>query len=168
VNIVLTGFAGTGKTTAGRLLAEKLGRNFIDTNEIIEGREESSMARLTQVKGAQYMRQAEDEIVREISFFDNCVIATGPNVILNVENYARLKKNGTLICLTAEPSIIILRTAPSKESSVLLRSKNAIQTIRQILKEREPHYSRADYTIDTSALTPEQVVEQILVLTEKA
>jgi shikimate kinase len=162
MNIVLIGHAGTGKTTVGKLLADKLGRTFVDTDAIIEAREGCSLKRIVQTHGAQYVRKVEDALVVEISTYDNCVIAAGATVPLNIENYALLKKNGVIICLTAEPAIIILRTTPGRESSMLLKSANAIGTIRQILKEREPHYSRADYTIDTSELSPEQVVEKIL------
>jgi shikimate kinase len=162
MNIVLVGFAGTGKTTVGRLLAGMLKKNFLDTNEIIEGREASAIARLTQVKGSLYVREAEDALVAEMAALDDCVIAVGANAILNLENLARLKKNGVLVCLTADPAIIVIRTAPSRESSALLKSANALATIRQILKEREQSYARADHTIDTSDLTPAQVAESIL------
>lgn len=164
MNIVLTGFTGTGKTVVGRILAERLGRKFIDINEIIEEREKDKISRIPQIKGEGYLKKIEKKIVEEISDQDNCIIATGSNTILSDENYRNLKKNGIIICLTAEPSITILRATPTKDSSVLLKSKDAIQTIRKVMKEREPYYSKAGHTIDTSDSTPEEVAEKIIQL----
>lgn len=165
MNIVLTGYAGTGKTVVGKVVAEKLARTFVDINEVVERREKDRIARINQVKGQAYLDEKEAEVVAEISGQDNLVIATGARTLLNEVNFRNLKKNGLIVCLTAEPSLLLLRTvSPLKERAVLLKSKQAIETVRQVMKERELHYSKADHTIDTSELTVEQVADKVILL----
>lgn len=161
-NIVLTGFMGTGKTVAGKIVAEKLNMEFIDTDEIIEKREKDRIARIFQVKGESYFRKVEEEVIKDISEKTNCVIATGGGAIINKNNFENLKKNGVIICLEAEPSTILLRTSTTKDRPLLLKNKDVISTIRDLLKMREPYYNRADYKIDTTSLNPEQVSELII------
>ena len=161
---MLIGFTGTGKTEVGRILSKKLGRRFFDINEIIEKKEKDKIVRVSQIKGEKYLQEIEERIIGKISQENDCIIATRVNTVLSDKNYKNLKRNGLIICLTAEPSIIILRSTPTKHSSVLLKSKDAIKIIRETLKEKQPYYSKADYTIDTSDFTVEQVADKILEL----
>jgi len=162
MNIILTGFMGTGKTITGKLVSEKLGMEFIDTDKIIEEREKDRIVRIFQIKGEKYFRKIEEKVIEEVSLKDNCVIATGGGAIVSEKNFRNLKKNGILICLSADPSVILKRTTPAKDRPLLLKSKHAIQTIKELLERRKPYYSKADYTIDTSHLAPEQVAEKII------
>lgn len=162
MNIVLTGFMGTGKTVTGKIVSERLGMEFIDTDKIIEEREKDRIVRIFQRKGEKYFRKIEEEVIEEVSKRDNCVIATGGGAIISERNFKNLKKNGILICLSAKPSVIFKRTFSSKDRPLLLKSKPAIQIIKELLEKRKPYYSKADYTIDTSSLKPEQVAEKII------
>jgi len=161
-NIVLTGFMGTGKTVTGRMLASVLNVDFIDTDAVIVERENMAVARIFQVKGEAYFRDVESVVIEEVSRRKGCVIATGGGAVIMEKNLLALKKNGIVICLTADPAIILLRTSSSKDRPLLLKSKDAIATIRHILKERRPYYLKTDYTIDTSAHSPEDTVKAIM------
>ncbi|MCM8785874.1 MAG: shikimate kinase [Candidatus Omnitrophica bacterium] len=166
-NIVLVGFMGTGKSEVGILLAEKLKRRFIDTDKIIEEKEKDRIARIFQVKGEEYFREVEEQIIEEVSKYENCVIATGGGALIREKNYLNLKRNGVLICLTASPEEIYKRTLPKKDRPLLMRSKNVIETIKELLEIRKPYYSKADYTIDTTNKKIEAVVEEIIKIIEK-
>ncbi len=166
-NIVLVGFMGTGKSEVGTLLAEKLNKKFVDTDKIIEQREKDRIARIFQVKGEEYFRKVEEEVIEEVSKYENCVIATGGGALIREKNYLNLKKNGILICLTATPEEIYKRTLPKKDRPLLMKSKNIIETIKELLEIRKPYYSKADYTIDTTNKKIEVVVEEIIKIIEK-
>lgn len=161
-NIVLVGFMGTGKTEVGKNLAKKLNMDFIDTDELIEKKERDRIVRIFQVKGEEYFREVEEEIIEKVSKCKNCVIATGGGALLREKNYLNLKKNGILICLVATPEEIYRRTIPKKDRPLLLKSKNVIETIKELLKIREPYYSKADYKIDTTKKSIDEVVEEII------
>lgn len=161
-NIVLVGFMGTGKTEVGKNLAKKLNMDFIDTDELIEKKEKDRIVRIFQVKGEEYFREVEEEIIEKVSKCKNCVIATGGGALIREKNYLNLKKNGILICLVATPEEIYRRTIPKKDRPLLLKSKNVIETIKELLKIREPYYSKADYKIDTTKKSIDEVVEEII------
>ncbi len=163
MNIVLVGYSGVGKSTVGRILANRLSFKFIDIKEIIEQQEGNKIPFLVQTKGQSYVDRKEAELIAEVSCQENVIIATSSRSLLQEENFLCLQKNGCLIWLTAEPAIVLLRTCSSlKDRAVLLKSKDALQMIRSIMKERETGYQKAEYVVDTSDLPPEQVVEQIL------
>jgi shikimate kinase len=88
------------------------------------------------------------------------VIATGGGAMVNEENAQRLKESGTVICLTATPEVILSRVRGNKERP-LLRDDNPLEKIRMLLDARAEAYAKADFTIDTSCLSIEDVVEAI-------
>lgn len=166
-NIILTGFMGTGKTVVGKKLASLLNMDFIDTDRVIEEREKDSVVRIFQVKGEPYFRNVEAEVIEDVSKKERCVIATGGGAVIRKQNLENLKRKGTVICLTAEPAVVLMRTSSARDRPLLLKSKDAIATIRLLLKERKPYYSEADYTVDTSAHTPDDTVAAILEILKK-
>ncbi|MGB9677164.1 MAG: shikimate kinase [Candidatus Ratteibacteria bacterium] len=166
-NIVLIGFMGTGKTEVGKLLAERLNMTFIDTDKLIEEREKDRIARIFQVKGEDYFRKVEEEVIEEVSNCENCVIATGGGAVIREKNYNNLKKNGILICLSATPEEIYRRTLPKKDRPLLMKSKNVIETIKELLEMRKPYYQKADYTVDTTKKKIEKVVDEIMELLKR-
>ncbi len=96
MNVVLVGMAGCGKTTIGRLLAENLGKRFIDTDDLIVEKENRDIPTVFKENGEEYFREVEKEVVREISKQNGLVIATGGGVPLNNENITALKGNGNI------------------------------------------------------------------------
>ncbi|MCX7916954.1 MAG: shikimate kinase [bacterium] len=166
-NIVLIGFMGTGKSEVGYLLAKKLNMSFVDTDKLIEEREKDRIIRIFQVKGEDYFRNVEENIIEEVSKYENYVISTGGGAIIREKNFVNLKKNGILICLTATPEEIYKRTIPKKDRPLLMKSKNVIQTIKEMLEVRKPYYQKADYTIDTTKKNIEEIVDEIIKIIKK-
>jgi len=159
-NIVLVGFMGTGKTTIARLLAQRFNAECVDLDMLIEEKEGMSIVDIFKTKGEPYFRKIEKDIVSKVSSSSGKVIACGGGVVLDKENVDRLKNNGLMICLTARPEIILTRTK-SYSHRPLLNVDNAKVKIKELLKKRQPYYTQADYTLDTSDLDIEGVVKNI-------
>lgn len=160
-NIVLIGFMGTGKTEVGKELAERLGYGFIDTDELIEKKSGISISEIFDRYGEPYFRDIESEVIKDVSRKDKVVISTGGGAVIREENRENLKRKGILVCLTASPEIIHERTR-SYDNRPLLKIDDPYKRIKELLKEREPYYSQADITIDTSDIETSEVVNKIL------
>ena len=166
MNIVLIGFMGTGKSAIGKKLAQRLRMGYLDTDELIEKREKRKIFQIFQEKGEGYFRKVETQVVKEVASRDNNVIATGGGVVLKEENVAALRKNGLIICLSADPETIWRRTANDSKRP-LLEGKDPRKRIEDLLKTRKPYYQKADFTIETSKLSDEEVVERIITTLKK-
>ena len=162
-NIVLVGFMGTGKSVVGKLLAEKLCREFLELDEIIEKREGVSIKDIFEKKGEGYFRRLEKSVVKDASEKKDAVISAGGGAIVDEENFRNLKKSGVIICLEASPDIILRRTR-DLATRPILNVSNPKAKIEELLKKREPYYKKADFRINTDNLTVKQVVEKIIEL----
>ncbi len=161
-NIILIGFMGVGKTSLGKLLAQKLGRGFIDLDEKIEHDANLTIPEIFERYGEKYFRELEKAAVKEVSTRRNIVIATGGGTVKDEENLQLLKNSGVIICLTTEPEEIFRRTARRGERPVLDGGGNErLETIKKLLAEREKFYSQADFNIDTTDWSPLQIVNNI-------
>jgi len=161
MNIVLTGFMGTGKSGIGKRLAKKLGMSYLDTDELIEEREKDSISAIFKKKGEEYFRRLEAEVVKQVALLDSFVISTGGGVVLREGNIRLLKKNAFIVCLLASPEVILKRTK-GDDNRPLLGVNNQKKRIEELLALRKPYYEKADFTVDTSALDSEGVVEEII------
>ncbi len=124
MNIVLTGFMGTGKSIVAKKLAQKLGMGYVDTDKIIEDREGREIRKIFEEKGEDYFREIETKIIKQVSSLNNYVIATGGGVVLKEENIKALRKKGVIIYLSANPEIILKRTDKNEERPLLLNCKD--------------------------------------------
>lgn len=161
-NIVLIGFMGTGKSSCGKALANRLGCAFIDLDKYIEGKERMSVPEIFAAKGETYFREKEREAVREVSKRKGVVIATGGGTIKDGENFALLKERGVIVCLTADVDTILARTARRGERPMLDGQENRRKGIEELLASRQGMYARADFSVDTSVLSPMQVTEEVI------
>jgi len=160
-NVVLTGFMGTGKTTAGRLLAARTGRAFVDTDEVIEQRAGKSIARIFDEDGPPAFRRMEAEIAAELAGRDGLVISTGGRLMLDPENEAALGRGNAIICLTARPPEILERLDSDAVRRPLLEVADPAGRVEALLAERAEKYGRFPQ-LSTSGRTPEEVVSEIL------
>jgi shikimate kinase len=162
-NIALIGFMGTGKTAVGKLLAQKLGKKFIELDALIEKKAGRSIPEIFRRDGEVRFRELEIGAVREVSTQKNIVIACGGGVVLNTINIEHLRKESVIICLTASPSVILRRTAGDRAGRPLLDVADRAQEIKKLLEFRRPFYTRAaDITVNTSRLDIEGVVAKVL------
>lgn len=160
-NIVLIGFMGTGKTTVGRLLAARLVRPFVDSDKKIEVWQGMTIKEMFAKHGEAYFRQREKEAIARLARYRNAVIATGGGVVLQQQNMERLRLHGVIIALTADVEMILQRTA-RKDARPLLNGDERETTVRKLLQGRELLYRQADCVVDTTQLTPQQVVTEIM------
>jgi shikimate kinase len=152
-SIALIGFMGTGKTVVGKLLAEKLGKQFIELDAIIEKKAGKSIPEIFRQDGEIGFRELEIAATRDVAGKRNAVIACGGGIVLNKINIDRLRKECVIVRLTASPQEIIRRTSADTDERPLLAVPDRARQIEELLKFREPYYQRsADITIDTSRI----------------
>lgn len=153
---------GSGKTEVGKRLAEKLGWNFIDTDDIIEKTDGRKIPEIFQIKGEKYFRKLESQTIETLQTYRNFVISTGGGIVLKKENAAGLKSVGPLVLLAVDPKTAFERLAGVKNRP-LIDVDDPEEKIREILEYRTPIYNAvADYVIDTNNLSIDQVVYEIL------
>ena len=162
-NIALIGFMGVGKTAVGKVLAEKLLKNFVELDSLSEQKAGKSIPDIFQQDGETAFRELEIEVINEVSKDKNLIIACGGGIVLNKINIERLRKSARMVYLTASPGVILKRVANEEGQRPLLEVDNPTLTIREMLSFREPFYERAaDITINTSKLDINAVARQII------
>jgi shikimate kinase len=165
VNIVLTGYRCTGKSTVGRRLAERLQLPLFDTDELIKRQTGETIAEIVEKGGWGAFRKEEKEIIRGLSTIKGSVIDTGGGVVMDKENRNILKKIGTIVWLTADIRTTIERMRKdenSNEQRPSLTDNNLYKETSDILEMRIPVYRQlADLTIDTSEKDIDEVVDDI-------
>ena len=158
-NVVLTGFMGTGKSTVGKRLAERLGYEFVDTDALIVARNGRSIPDIFRESGEAAFRQMETAVAQALRGKTELVIATGGRLMLDEANAAALLENGRVFCLTAEPEEIIARL-DGDERRPLLDVPDPAAQIRRLLDARAAAYGQFPQ-ISTSGKSAEQVAEEI-------
>jgi shikimate kinase len=165
MNIVLIGYRGSGKTTVGRRLAARLGKSFLDTDDLIEERQGSPIAEIVKLHGWDYFRAMEKRVISEISNCDNLILAAGGGAILEPENVKVMKRNGFIIWLKADVQVLLQRMVKDPHTETArptLTGKGALEELEEVIAYREPFYERAsEVRIDTSALNVDEVAERI-------
>jgi len=165
MNIVLVGYRGTGKSTVGRRLAARLGREFVSTDAEIVKRAKRPIPEIVAQEGWEYFRNLESEICRELASRDRLVIDTGGGAILRTQNVEALKKNGAVFWLTASVETIAKRIGGGNQRPSLTGTKSFVDEIQDVLRERTPKYqAAADHSIATDNRSLNQLVEMILPL----
>jgi len=99
MNIILTGFMGSGKSTCGKILSELIKMKFIDTDKMIEDRTGLTVSQIFEQYGEKKFREIESSVIEEVSKRDGYVIATGGGVVLSTQNMDNLRKSGKIIYL---------------------------------------------------------------------
>ena len=160
MNIYLVGFMGTGKTSVGRLLAEKKRWNFIDLDELIELKERRRIVDIFAKEGEPYFRKIEKKALREVASQKNFVVACGGGIVLDKENIKVMKSSGLMVCLTAAPKEILKRVAANTQRP-LLNVTDPAGRIEILLKMRAPYYAQSDRTVDTTRLSIKEVAAKI-------
>ena len=165
MNIVLVGYRGTGKSTVGRLLAARLGRDLVSTDAEIVKRAQRTIPEIVAQDGWEYFRDLESDICRELAGRDQLVIDTGGGAILRAQNVEVLKKNSTVVWLTASVETIAKRIGDDSQRPSLTGTNSFIDEIQDVLRERTPKYqAAADHSIATDDQSINQLVEALLTL----
>jgi shikimate kinase len=161
VNLALIGFMGTGKTSAGRLAAEHLHFEFLDTDEMIQTRTGRTIADIFAVNGEATFRELERDVVRELAGHAKTVISTGGGLPANFDNLDSLQSHALVVCLWASPEKIWERVR-NQQHRPLLHDADPQQKIRDLLELRAPFYRRADVLINTDGRSAREVAQQVV------
>jgi shikimate kinase len=160
-NLALIGFMGTGKSTVGRLVADQLRFEFLDTDELIESRAGKTISAIFANDGEPAFREQERKVVEELNSRQRMVISAGGGMGANPANIANLKQHALVICLWASPEKIWERVR-TQTHRPLLREADPLAKIRSLLLVREPVYKQADVLLNTESRPLKEVAAQVL------
>lgn len=163
VNIVITGFMGTGKSKVGLEVARRLGREFVDMDALIEQKVGMTIPEIFAQRGEGFFRQQERQLCQELAERRGLVIATGGGALIPEENRRALGKSGLLVCLTCEVEELLRRLA-QVEDRPLLDVADRRERIETLLAQRREAYNRIPHHVDTTGLTVEEVAEKVIEL----
>ncbi len=161
VNLALIGFMGTGKTSVGRLVAEQLRFDYVDTDDMIQTATGRTINDIFKTDGEPAFRTLEEKIVAEFVNRTKTVIATGGGSPTNPKNLASLKKHALVVCLWSSPEKIWERVK-NQTHRPLLHDADPQKKIRELLAAREPFYKQADVLLNTDIRSVREVAQQVV------
>jgi shikimate kinase len=164
--VALVGYRGTGKTTVGRILAERLAWRFVDADHEVETQAGRSIASIFAELGEPAFRDWEERVLADLTTRKKTVISTGGGAILRETNRARLRSLGFVVWLTADAATLTKRLGrdPSRVATrPALTSAGTLDEIAHVLAEREPLYREvSDLVVDTVDRSGPEVARDIL------
>ena len=164
--VILTGYRATGKTSIGKILADLLGFDFIDTDLAIEKNQGETITEMVGRGGWDIFRRKEEKVLLELARRNNLVIATGGGSVMHENAWKILRKDALSVWLTADIKTICQRLAAdcdTDDQRPPLTEMGTMDEISMVLNERQPLYKKSsDLTINTEGKTPEEVAEIIL------
>jgi len=159
--IYLAGFMGSGKTMVGKLLADRLGWNFIDLDAVIEAEQGTSIASIFETRGEEHFRQLETEAIRKrmrtVRTGVPMVVALGGGAFLRPENFEMLRENGVTVWLDCPFETVRQRVAVNADRPLARDPKR----FEELYHARRPLYAKADYRIEILSDNPELAVGAI-------
>jgi shikimate kinase len=152
VNVILTGLRGTGKSSVGKVLAQRLSFAFVDTDTRIEELAGGRIAAIVAQHGWEHFRALERQVVTQVAATDRHVVAAGGGTLIDAENARLLKARGVVVLLVCEISILQRRLAFGSNRPSLTGQGSAAVELAQVWEtRRERYHSIADVTYDVSA-----------------
>jgi shikimate kinase len=166
MTLTLIGYRATGKTTLARLLAERLGWEWIDADVEIERRAGKSIAQIFAQHGEPFFRDLEAQVIADLCRHDGLVVATGGGAPLRPESRRAMREGGKVVWLAARPETILARMMGDDTTAARrpnLTDKGPLQEITYLLEARRPIYEQsADLRIDTEGKTPAELTDDIV------
>ena len=160
MNIYLIGMMGSGKSTLGKSLSEKIQKPFIDLDSEIEQTGGKSISEIFDIDGEEQFRKME---TKQLKQYSESIVACGGGIVLNDDNRKFINENGIAILLLASMGELSHRLSDSGNRP-LLADDNTEEALTKLWLERQLHYlNTADFTIETDGKNPEQLTEEILV-----
>ena len=160
-SLYLVGMMGSGKTSTGRPLAERLGYGFVDADAVIEQAAGCSIPEIFERDGEAGFRKLESQVLSAISQRHSLVVATGGGVVTQPENWGLLH-SGIVIWLDVVPEQLLQRLKADSTVRPLLQTADPEVALNTLLNERRPLYAEADLTVVINDETPEAVATGIL------
>ena len=160
--VFLVGPMGAGKTTIGKYLAQQLKLQFADTDSEIERRTGADIPWIFEIEGEEGFRSREQQVVEEMTDWNDYVLATGGGVVMRAENRRALASRGFVIYLHATIDEQVRRTQKDKRRP-LLQTGDPEQTLRELMAFRDPLYREiADHVINTDGCSPKTVAQRLV------
>lgn len=161
-SIFLIGPMGSGKSTVGRQLAEKLSYNFVDSDHIIEEKTGVSIPMIFDIEGEEGFRQRERMAVDELTIKTETVLATGGGAILSEQNRKHLRSRGFVVYLKSSVDVLVHRTKGDRNRP-LLQNDDPKKILTEVLEAREAYYlDVADLVVETGRFSIHKVVNKII------
>ena len=159
--LFLVGMMGTGKSTVGQLVSEKLGITHIDSDTWIETKLKRCIPEIFKEMGEDFFRSQEKSFIENHLPLAPAIVSCGGGLCIEDGMMDALKKQGVVLCLSASKSEILKRVA-KKEDRPLLNGRDQERKIAQLLDERSPIYQSANHQIETDNLTPQEISDAII------
>jgi shikimate kinase len=159
-NVILVGFMGAGKSSVGRLLARRLGRCFVETDDMIAVREGASVPEIFASKGEAYFRSIEEEALAWLGLKSGDVIATGGGLPCREGRPAALRALGTVVWLSGDFDTLYRRALQAGQRPML--AGRSPDDLRALFHAREHFYRQADLSVDAADGGPDQVAGRVL------
>jgi shikimate kinase len=159
-NVILVGFMGVGKSTGGRLLARRLGRCFVETDDMIIARDGRAIPEIFRQDGEEAFRRLEGEAVEALALKSGEVIATGGGLPCREGRMDALRALGTVVWLRGTLPELVARAGRTGGRPML--AGRSPEELEALYRAREPFYAQAHLTVDTTGLGLDQVVGRVL------
>jgi len=168
MNIFLIGYRCTGKTSVARLIAEKIGWDFVDADELLMKNAGETVTDIVSKGGWPLFRKLEKETLQDICKKQKQVVATGGGVVTDEENIGLMKQHGTVVWLRATPETIFYRMGQDTQTSHLrpsLTDHDQKSEIEATLRERTPMYANAmTVEVDTEGKTLPEISSEVVLM----
>ncbi|MCP5468296.1 MAG: 3-dehydroquinate synthase [Deltaproteobacteria bacterium] len=159
--IFIAGFMGTGKSSVGKALAEKLKYQFIDLDLTIEKISKNKIDKIFEKEGEKGFRRWEKQALEQVSTEEKVVIALGGGAVCSAQNLKRIQNSGLAILLSSSVEEILKRVQKQKVKRPLLEVTDPAKRIEQLLKKRQKFYQKIAFQVSTDHMTIAQVVQKI-------
>lgn len=160
VNIYLVGMMGAGKTTTGRILAQRLGYGFVDTDAVITEFRQRPIREIFAQEGEAAFRELEQQVLAQVSSYHHLVVATGGGIVLNPMNWSYLR-HGIVVWLHVPLAVLCQRLRQDQERP-LLQEQPLEERLSELLQARQYLYAQADLELKITAEdTPETVCDRL-------
>lgn len=167
-NIFLIGPMGAGKSTIGKLLAQNLGMEFVDSDQEIERRAGAEISWIFDIEGEDGFRKREERIINELTQRQGIVLSTGGGAIVSKESRNYLSARGIVIYLETTVEKQYQRTLKDKKRPLLQNVEDPRQVLEDLAKERNPLYEEiADITMSTDEQNARSMTNQLMDLLEE-
>ena len=161
MNIALIGFNGTGKTSVCRLLAQKLGKKVVSTDDAFIKKTNLSASKYVKKHGIDKFREIESLVIEKMCEMDECIFDTHCSIVARNENIVNLKRNSFVVMLTSDLKTISSRIRSSGEIPLSMQN-DYLNEVKDIFQNHEQKFmNAADFTIDTSSMSAEEACDLI-------